>query len=56
MLTVNQATAAIKAQLDARNPVKVTMTNALPQQRTISNPGAVDQVAGVLLAGRRHGR
>jgi subtilisin family serine protease len=46
MLTVNQATVAIKAQLDASNPVKVTMTNALRNSVTISNQGAVDQVAG----------
>lgn len=46
MLTVNQATVAIKAQLDASNPVKVTMTNELRNSVTISNQGAVDQVAG----------
>lgn len=46
MLTVNQATVAIKAQLDGGTPVKVTMTNALRNSVTIVNPGAVDQVAG----------
>jgi subtilisin family serine protease len=46
MLAVNQATVAIKAQLDGGTQVKVTMTNALRNTVTISNPGAVDQLAG----------
>ncbi|GAA2159360.1 S8 family serine peptidase [Pedococcus bigeumensis] len=46
MLTVNQATVAIKAQLDNNVPVKVTMTNALRNSVTVVDPGAVDQVAG----------
>ena len=46
MLTVNQATIAIKGQLDAGTAVKVTMTNARRNSLTIVNPGAVDQVAG----------
>lgn len=46
MLTVNQATVAIKGQLDGGTPVKVTMTNALRNSVTIVSPGAVDQVAG----------
>lgn len=46
MLAVNQATMAIKAQLDAGTPVKLTMTNALRNSVTIVNHGAVDQLAG----------
>jgi subtilisin family serine protease len=46
MLTVNQATKAIKGQLDASAQVRVTMTNALRNSVTIRNPGAIDQVAG----------
>ena len=46
MLTVNQATVAIKAQLDNSVPVKVTMTNALRNSVTVVNSGAIDQVAG----------
>lgn len=46
MLTVNQATVAIKAKLDNSVPVKVTMTNALRNSVTVVNPGAIDQVAG----------
>jgi len=45
MLTVNQATTAIKAQLDAGTPVTVTMTNALRNSVVVVNKGAVDQVA-----------
>ena len=46
MLTVNQATVAIKAKLDDSVPVKVTMTNALRNSVTVVNSGAIDQVAG----------
>ncbi|WP_270888661.1 S8 family serine peptidase [Pedococcus sp. 5OH_020] len=46
MLTVNQATLAIKSKLDAGTPVRVTMTNALRNSGTIVNHRAVDQVAG----------
>ncbi|WP_238338174.1 S8 family serine peptidase [Pedococcus badiiscoriae] len=46
MLVVNQGTVAIKAQLDAGTPVQVTMTNALRNSVTISNTGAIDQLAG----------
>ena len=45
MLTVNQATTAIKAQLDASTEVRVTMTNALRNSVTIRNPAAIDQLA-----------
>jgi hypothetical protein len=46
MLLVNQGTVAIKSQLDASTPVKVTMTNDLRNSVTIVNKGAVDQLAG----------
>ncbi|MGO4602668.1 S8 family serine peptidase [Terrabacter sp. 2YAF2] len=46
MLTVNQATTAIKAQLDASAEVRVTMTNALRNSVSIKNAGAIDQLAG----------
>ena len=46
MLTVNQATVAIKAQLDASNEVRVTMTNDLRNGVSIRNPKAIDQLAG----------
>ncbi len=46
MLTVNQATKAIKDRLDAAAEVHVTMTNALRNAVTIRNPKAIDQVAG----------
>jgi subtilisin family serine protease len=46
MLAVNQATKAIKAQLDTSTEVRATMTNALRNSVSISNPKAVDQVAG----------
>ena len=46
MLTVNQATKAIKAALDASTPVTVTMTNALRNAVTVVDKGAVDQLAG----------
>ena len=46
MLTVNQATKAIKAALDASTPVDVTMTDALRNAVTVVNTGAVDQLAG----------
>lgn len=46
MLTVNQATVAIKTKLDANVPVNVTMTNALRNSVTVINDGAIDQVAG----------
>jgi subtilisin family serine protease len=48
MLTVNQATTAIRARLEAGTPVVVraTMTNALRNSVTIVSPGAVDQLAG----------
>ncbi|WP_256795373.1 S8 family serine peptidase [Terrabacter sp. Ter38] len=46
MLTVNQATVAIKAQLDASHEVRVTMTNDLRNGVSIRNPKAIDQLAG----------
>ena len=46
MLTVNQATKAIKALLDSSHEVRVTMTNALRNSVSVRNPKAVDQVAG----------
>jgi subtilisin family serine protease len=46
MLVINQATLAIKAQLDASTKVFATMTNDLRNSVTIVNPGGVDQLAG----------
>jgi subtilisin family serine protease len=46
MLVVDQATQAIKAQLDASADVRVTMTNELRNAVTIRNPQAIDQLAG----------
>lgn len=46
MLVVNQATRAIKAQLDADAVVRVTMTDDLRNAVTIRSPKAVDQLAG----------
>ena len=46
MLTVNQGTQAVKAQLDASDEVRVTMTNDLRNAVTIRSPRAVDQLAG----------
>jgi subtilisin family serine protease len=48
MLTVNQATVAIQAKLEATVPivVKATMTNTLRNSVSIVNAGAVDQLAG----------
>ena len=48
MLTVNQATMAIRAQLEATPAVEVsaTMTNALRNSVSIVNAGAVDKLAG----------
>jgi subtilisin family serine protease len=46
MLVVNQATRAMKAQLDASTEVRVTMTNDLRNAVTIRNPTAIDQLAG----------
>jgi subtilisin family serine protease len=46
MLLVNQGTEAIKSQLDAGTPVKVTMTNDLRNSVSIVNKGAIDQLAG----------
>ena len=48
MLTVNQATGAIRAQLEETVPVVVnaTMTNALRNSVSIVNAGAVDKLAG----------
>jgi subtilisin family serine protease len=46
MLTVNQATVAIRTQLAAAVVVNATMTNALRNSVSIVNAGAVDQLAG----------
>jgi len=48
MLTVNQATTAIRAQLEAPVPVEVraTMTNALRNSVSIVNAGNIDKLAG----------
>jgi len=48
MLTVNQATTAIRDQLEATPAVEVraTMTNALRNSVSIVNAGAVDKLAG----------
>ncbi|MER7074068.1 S8 family serine peptidase [Terrabacter sp. NPDC000476] len=45
MITIAQATTAIKAQLDASTPVRVTMTNALRNSVSIVNAAAIDQLA-----------
>ncbi|SDO67193.1 PA domain-containing protein [Pedococcus dokdonensis] len=48
MLTVNQATVAIRAKLEATPAVQVfaTMTNELRNSVTVKNPGSIDKIAG----------
>ena len=48
MLTVNQATVAIRAKLEATPavPVFATMTNELRNSVTVINHGAIDKIAG----------
>ncbi|WP_323101630.1 S8 family serine peptidase [Intrasporangium sp. YIM S08009] len=45
MLLVKQGRDAIQAKLDASTEVRVTMTNALRNAVTVTNHGAIDQVA-----------